>query len=113
MPDILPSSVAREIRGRVFRGSQAWIPIFCLNCGCDGGMLVEPEVGSGWAGYLCDPCAEKWSPMFGTCLVPDEVFQERAQQEQMERYGRLLAPNEVVEALKDGSNSLAKLVRSR
>lgn len=112
--DLLPSSVPREIRGRVAHKGAMWIPLFCMNCGVAGPHVPEQAVqDKAYHGYLCEPCGEKWSPLFDTMLVPDEVFWARVKQEQLEREGRELQPYEVVEALKDGNHYLSKLARDR
>ena len=48
--------------------------------------------------------------MFG--VVP-KVFWEKVNQAQLEKYGRILSPNEIVEALKDEQHFLTKLSRER
>jgi hypothetical protein len=110
---ILPICTTREPRGRIqIRG--VWcVPIYCMNCHKQHGYRNEPEPGSGYVGYLCDPCAETWSPLVGTMLVPDEVHAQIAAAEQLEWYGRVLAEHELAEVLKDGNSTLAKLARDR
>lgn len=88
-----------------------WVPIFCANCGADRGLV--PEEHCNFAFALCDPCAEKWSPLADTYLVPDEVFWAKVKDEQIETYGRELSAIELVEALKDDANSLTKLCKDR
>jgi len=113
-PEILPICTTREVRGRVYSEGKCWIPLYCMVCGVQHGYRDEPDrPDPGYVGYLCDACAEKWSPLVGTMLVPDEVFAERARQEQLESHGRELTPREMVEVLSDGSSSLSKLLRSR
>lgn len=109
--DVLPNCLPKVTRKVVWRGPMAWIPLFCANCGADGGLV--PEEGSDFAFYLCDPCAEKWAPLAGTMLVPDEVFWQKLNAAQVEKYGRILTPPEQVEALKDGDHLLSKLARDR
>ncbi len=88
-----------------------WVPIYCANCGADGGFV--PEENCNFAFYLCNACAEKWSPLEGTYLVPDNVFWQRLKEEQISRYGRELSETELVELLKDENNSLSKLCKDR
>lgn len=110
--EVLPSSVAREIKNFKIHNGIPWIPIFCANCGKDGGWI--PEETKDFAFYICEsPCGEKWDPIIGTYVVPDEVFWEHAKQVQLEKYGRELQPYEVVEALKDGNHILSKLAKDR
>lgn len=109
--DVLPDSRARTTRGIVFRNGEPWIPIFCANCGADGGHV--PEASKTFAFYICVPCGEKWAPLAGTMLVPDEVFWAKVKEEQIERYGRELTGDEVAEALKDPQHVLSKLAKDR
>jgi hypothetical protein len=109
--DVLPNSVPRETKGRKTIGGWIWIPIFCANCGRDGGMI--PEDQKDFAFYLCEPCAVTWGQVAGTMLVPDEVFWERVKQAQLEHDGRELAASEVGEALKDDEHYLSKLAKDR
>ena len=88
-----------------------WVPIFCANCGAPGGWV--PEESTTFAFYLCNPCAEKWSPLAGTMAVPDEVFWQKVKDAQIEKYGRELTAPEVVEALKDENSILTKLAKDR
>lgn len=89
-----------------------WVPLFCGNCHKDSGTFV-PEENCNFAFYLCNPCAEKWSPLVDTYVVPDEVFWKKVHEEQIEKYGRELEPFELVEALKDDNNPLTKLCKDR
>jgi len=87
------------------------MPIFCANCGSEQGFV--PEENCNFAFYLCTPCSENWTHLVGTHAVPDEVFWQRVREEQIEKYGRILAPGEIVEVLKDDSSSLSKLCKDR
>jgi hypothetical protein len=87
-----------------------WEPGFCANCGKPGGYF---DTASNFAFYLCVPCSEKLPPIEGTYMVPDEVFFQKALEEQAEKYGRELTGPELVEVLKDDSNSLTKLCKDR
>lgn len=109
--EILPSSVPLVARNVRMRAGVPWVPIFCANCGADGGWV--PEASANFAFYLCVPCAEKWAPLAATMLVPDEVFWASVKDAQLEHDGRELATTEVVESLKDGSHYLAKLAKDR
>ena len=111
---VLPSSVAREIKGDVYRNGHKWIPIFCANCGVDGGYVPEPS--KDFAFFLCDTnqngCAEKWSPMVDLMVVPQEKFWEVARLEQVERLGREMTTFEIADAIKDPNHWLHSLLRS-
>ena len=109
--ELLPSSVPRETKHVIFRAGVPWIPIFCANCGCDGGLI--PEETKNFAFYLCVPCAEKWEPLAGMMLVPDNVFWDKVNAAMVEKYGRILEPHEQVEELKNGDSILSKLARDR
>jgi hypothetical protein len=113
--NILPSSRLKS-NTRVQRlnnclGSLNWVPIFCANCGADGGMV--PEENMSFAFYLCAPCAEKWAPLTDTYMEPDAVFWQKVKDAQLEKYGRELSPHELVEVLKDDSNLISKLCKDR
>lgn len=110
-PDILPNSVPHERKNIVFRGGVPWVPIFCANCGVDGGWI--PEEACDFASYLCDPCAIKWGPSSTEYLMPDEVFWEKVKQAQLEKYGRELSAEEVMEQLKISDSMISKLARDR
>lgn len=91
------------------------VPIFCANCGADGGAV--PEESSDFAFYLCDErannCAAKWAPLTNTYMIPDEVFWKKVKEAQIEKYGRELEAFEIVEALKDDTHILSKLAKER
>jgi hypothetical protein len=106
-PNILPDSRLRETKGRVSVRGTTFVPIFCANCGADGGGV--PEEHMTFAFYLCDPCAEKWGPIAGTYVEPDAVFFEKVKQAQLEKYGRLLTQEELAKL--DGTGPLAVLAR--
>lgn len=107
--DVLPDSRTKETRGRVVMRGTVFVPIYCANCGAPGGGV--PEEHMTFAFYLCNACAEKWGPIAGTMVVPDEIFFERVKQWQLENYGRFLEAHEIVEELENPNSSLAKLAR--
>lgn len=112
--DLLPNCVTKETKNVVMRNGVPYVPIFCANCGCDGGWVPQDSIeATGFAFYLCNPCAEKWAPLAGTYMVPDDVFWEKVKQTQIETYGRELSGEEVAEALKDDQHILTKLARDR
>jgi hypothetical protein len=116
--DLLPDSRLRVPRG-IVRGEHStsyklmlnWAPIYCANCGRDGGAV--PADTCNFAFYLCEPCAEKLPPIEGTYVEPDIVFWQKVKEAQLEAYGQELTPAEIVEALKDGNHMLSKLARER
>lgn len=114
--EILPNCIAtRSERTIVWANGTKWIPIFCANCGKDGGLVLETEWDrvKNFAFYLCDPCGEKWSPLVGMALSPDEAFWKKVRDAQLENFGRLLTNVELVEALKDDNHVLTKLCKDR
>lgn len=106
---ILPDSRARESKGRIAIAGTVFIPIYCANCGCDGGGV--PEEHCTFAFYLCNSCVEKWGPIAGTYTEPDSVFFERVRLVQLETAGRAMTPEELVRTLEDESAPLTKLAR--
>lgn len=109
--NVLPDSRLKQPKNIYQHIGLNWVPIFCANCGAEGGFV--PEENCDFAFYLCTPCAERLGPIAGTYMMPDEVFWGRVKQEQMEQFGRELTAPELIEILKDGSNSLTKLVNER
>jgi len=86
-----------------------WVPIFCANCGAKGGFV--PEENCTFAFYLCNDCAEKWSPLVGTMAVPDDIFWQKVREAQVEKYGRELSVQELAAALAEQESDLAKLAK--
>ena len=113
MSDVLPNSLATIRRGVVMRNGKPWVPIFCANCGADGGFVPEASVAeeTGFAFYLCNPCGEKWAPIAGLMMVPDEVFWEKLREVQLEKFGRLLENDELIVQLADESSPISVLAR--
>lgn len=114
--DLLPNCIAeRSERSIVWSNGMEWLPIFCANCGKDGGMVlkVDWERVKNFAFYLCEPCAERWAPLTNMSIAPDEAFWRRVHDVQIEQFGRELTDAELVEALKDGDHVLTKLCRDR
>ena len=79
MTEILPSSHATTARGLKF--SSAWgcmaVPIFCANCGTDGGYV--PEDTCTFACYLCNDCSRDHPLPLGLYVTPDEAFWAQVQ----------------------------------
>lgn len=113
--DVLPSCWARETRGRVLIEGVWNVPVFCMNCGEHHGYSPEYmlEPGGGYVGYLCTKCAETWSPLVGTMLVPDQIFAAAVENAQLEQYGRVLTVEEQARQLADPESCLAKLAKDR
>jgi hypothetical protein len=114
-PDILPDCRLKNPTN-VIRDAYAgmglnWQPIFCANCGADGGLV--PAENCDFAFYLCNPCAEKWGPIAGTYAEPDAIFFAKVKAAQIEKYGRELEPPEIIELLNDENSFLSKLAKER
>ena len=88
-PDgILPDSRSPAARGATLGPGGYWVPIYCANCGAEGGVV--PEATTTVAFYLCDNCFEEHGTVAGLLAVPDElVFRElrEAQKEELRRQG--------------------------
>ena len=111
---LLPDSRARTIttvRGAVCRAGVWHQPLYCANCGADGGLV--PEAETTFAFYLCKPCFEAYGAIAGTYAVPDEVFWARVLEETRQSDGRALTPAEMVAALADPDSVLSRLARDR
>jgi hypothetical protein len=116
MVEILPNSICQRSSKRfIWAKGTKWIPLFCANCGADGGLVMETdwEQVKNWAFYLCDPCAEKWAPLANVGIVPDELFWKAVHEEQLALYGRELTPVELTEALKDDCHPITLLAKKR
>lgn len=110
--NVLPDCRLKQPKGIIcWPNGMRWQPIFCANCGADGGMV--PEENCNFAFYLCDPCAVKLGPIAGTYMEPDAVFWQKVHDEQISKYGRELQPHELVEVLKDENSTLSKLCKDR
>jgi hypothetical protein len=108
--DLLPDCRAQAVPAGVNRGVLGtWLPVFCANCGADGGLV--PEENMTFIFYLCNSCAETHGQIAGTMLMPDEVFFARVAEAQLEECGRYLTPEEW-ERL-DTSHPLVKLLQSK
>lgn len=106
--DLLPDSRAKVTRGRIFTANGAWIPVFCANCGKEGGSC--PEENMTFMFYLCPSCFESKGAITNTMAMPDEVFWARVRDEQLEAHGRILNEHELAREVSDGTSALAKLI---
>ena len=109
MPDLLPDCRATITKGRVFTFGGVLVPVFCANCGRDGGWC--PEENMTFLFYLCPHCAETYGAVAGTMLMPDEVFFSKLAEAQIEEVGHALSPEEWRRL--DDSHTLVKLANSR
>jgi hypothetical protein len=108
--DVLPDSRARDTKGRIFTTGGAWIPVFCANCGVNGGSC--PEENMTFMFYLCQKCFETHGAITGTMIMPDEVFFEKLKQEQMASYGHYLSQQEIAAVVEEDASPLATLLKS-
>jgi NAD-dependent SIR2 family protein deacetylase len=108
-PDILPDSRARETKGRIFTANGTWVPVYCANCGRNGGSC--PEENMTFAFYLCNACVKTYGEVAGTMMVPDQVFYDKVRDEQMEAFGRPLAHHELLCTIEQDSSPLATLLK--
>lgn len=116
LPDCRLTTPKRTTRIVNKLGSINYTPLFCANCGADGGMVPEyvPQVqGYNFAFYLCDPCAEKWSALAGTMLIPDQAYWLKLREMQMSDYGHELTSEEVVIELQNPTSKLSRFVSER
>lgn len=112
MKDILPDCrlhVDHTPRGMIQGPGGMWLPVFCGNCGADGGMC--PEQNMTFLFYLCKKCAETYGEIAGTMLMPDEVFFEKLKQEQMAAFGHYLNQQEIAAVVEEDASPLAKLFK--
>lgn len=107
--DILPDSRTNRRTGAIPGPGGYWIPVFCAVCGKPYGYV--PEENCTFACWLCDECSEIHGAAFNGMMMPDEVFWERVKQEQIEKYRRLLTPEELQSVYDEGEQPLAKLLK--
>jgi hypothetical protein len=107
----LPDSRCRDAKRVIRIGPMNWIPIFCANCGADGGRV--PQENMSFAFYLCDNCFEKHGAIEGTYAEPDVIFWAKVKAAQIEKYGRELTPEELVLELENESSIISKLSKDR
>lgn len=107
MKDILPDSRAKVARGQIFASNGTWVPVFCANCGKDGGWTHE---NSTHMFYLCNNCVGTYGEIAGTMLVPDEVQWQRCQEAIANELGPQATETELLSILEEGASPLAKLL---
>jgi hypothetical protein len=107
--DVLPDSRLRESKGAIQSPLGMWVPIFCANCGTEGGAV--PVENTTFAFWLCTPCAETHGHIAGTMMMPDEVFFELLKEEQLEAYGRFLTEQELADVVAADASPLATLLK--
>ena len=106
--DLLPDCRTQRVPAGINRGLLGtWLPVFCANCGADGGLV--PEECTTFLFYLCNTCAQTWGQVAGTMLMPDEVFFARLQAAQLDEYGHYLSDRECARV--EASSPLVKLIQ--
>lgn len=110
MSDNLPDSRSRAGRGVVLVNGENFVPVYCANCGKPYGVVPESHITHVFV--LCDQgCAGKFGDLAHTYADPDELFRRNATEAQLEKFGRLLTPEEVEKAIEDRDSVFAALMR--
>lgn len=112
--DVIPDSRLNATftpKGSVWKDGMWWQPLFCANCGMRCGIV--PEEGMDFAFYLCPKCFEAHGTIAGTYAMPDDAYNARLRELQLEKHGRMLTPVELLIALDDVNNPLSRLGRER
>jgi hypothetical protein len=109
--ELLPDSRAKTTRGRIFRADGCWVPVFCANCGVEGGMC--PEENMTFICWICAKCNVTYGAIAGTLSMPDEVFWREVAEAQRAKYGRVLTAEEVAKSLEDPLSLESRLAQSR
>ena len=107
--NILPDSRCLTPTGVVRGPGGSWVPIFCANCGKDGGLV--PEQNTSFAFWLCAKCGETCGEIAGMMCLPDEIFWEQVKQEQLAAHGRLLTEQELITIVEADTSPLATLLK--
>lgn len=107
--DTFPDSRAREAKELKFINGSFWQPYFCANCGIEGGWC--PEENMDFMFWLCNYCFETYGEVAGTLVVPDHEFHQKVREEQLEKYGRYLSPQELRAVVESNTSPLATLIR--
>lgn len=107
--DVLPESRARQTKGRVFTAIGCYIPVFCANCGIEGGLV--PEEGMTFAFWLCRKCEGTYGVITSMMRLPDEVFWEKLKQEQLAHFGYYPSQEELAKVLEEDASPLATLLK--
>jgi hypothetical protein len=109
LPDSRLSGQGPTVKRSVWRGNGWWQPIYCANCGKEGGLVPEENMTT--VLWLCDICAETHGAIEGAVCVPDAVFYAKVELEQREKYGRLLTEQELVDVVAADASPLATLIK--
>lgn len=110
---VLPDSrahVNHTPRGMVQGPGGMWAPVFCANCGKEGGLC--PTENMTFICYICPLCAETYGQIAGTMMMPDEVFWQKLADEQIDSYGHYLTEQELIAVVVEDASPLATLIKS-
>ena len=108
---VLPDSRARNQAGVKQLNGTWMIPIYCANCGADGGFVTAEAIN--FAFYLCNECFEACGELTNMYVMPDEVFWEKMKQEQLESHGHYLTELELARVIEEDNSPLATLIKQR
>lgn len=110
--DILPDSRLRTVhstRRSVFdKNGVEWIPVFCANCGKEGGLVTTTCTFAFW---ICGSCEKTHGHITTMMRVPDHEFYEKLKNEQLEMAGRPLTQSEIAQVIAEDATPLAKLIK--
>lgn len=109
LPDSRLRKPKRTVIGTVGGVRVEWEQVFCANCGAEGPLC--PVENTTFMFYLCNPCHETHGDVAGTLAVPDEVYFELVAAEQIEKYGRVLDPDDFAAKASDPGTSLGKIAK--
>jgi len=116
-PDPLTAQVLPDSRERVisaprnvqYMAGAYWVPIYCASCHVEGGRV--PQENMTFAFWLCQECFAKYGELTNMLVMPDEVFWEKVRQEQLDKYGRLLSPKELLDVVEADATPLSALIK--
>jgi hypothetical protein len=105
--NVLPDSRCKAATGTVAISGVNHVPIFCMNCGVQGGLVTERGVN--FVGWMCDSCQEKYPLPPGTYALPDDEHNRKVAEE----WAKLGSIERVVEELKNDHSTLARLAKDQ
>jgi hypothetical protein len=109
-PEILPDCRARDPKGEVQTKSGYQTPIFCGSCGVHAGWCPAETK---FLFYTCPGCFATYGPLTNVMYMPDEIFFQKVQEAQEEKYGHALNAVETEIMLGDPNSLESQLASSR
>jgi hypothetical protein len=103
--DILPDSRCKAATNVVKIDGVNHVPIFCMNCGIEGGLVTERGVF--FVGWQCDACQEKYPLPPGTHALPDDEHNRKVAEE----WDRAGSVERVMEQLQNERSPLSLLAK--